>query len=79
MLSGNKKDADNAILIILTIIAAIGLTILLSALVCSISCGGADGLAVVVALLGLTAIIWGSIAVIRRINRGPRNKGPVEK
>jgi hypothetical protein len=78
-LSGNKKDADNAILIILTIIAAIGLTILLSALVCSISCGGADGLAVVVALLGLTAIIWGSIAVIRRINRGPRNKGPVEK
>jgi hypothetical protein len=78
-LSGNKKDADDAALVILVIIGAIGLTLLLSALVCSISCGGADGLAVAVALLGLTAIIWGSIVVIRRIKSGPRNKEWVEK
>ena len=74
-LSGNKKDADDAALIILVIIGAIGLT----ALVCSISCGGADGLAVAVALLGLTAIIWGSTVLIRRIKSGPRNKERVEK
>ncbi len=73
-LSGNKKDADNAGLVVLVIIGAIGLTILLSALVCSLSCGGADGLAVAVALLGLTAIIWASVVLIRRINNGPRNK-----
>lgn len=78
-LSGNKKDADDAALIILVIIGAIGLTLLLSALVCSISCGGADGLAVAVALLGLTAIIWGSTVLIRRIKSGPRNKEWVEK
>lgn len=74
-LSGNKKDADNSALVVLVIIGAIGLTILLAALVCSISCGGADGLAVAVALLGLTAIIWASVALIRRIHRGPRDKG----
>lgn len=73
-LSGNKKAADNSGLVVLVIIGAIGLTILLSALVCSISCGGADGLAVAVALLGLTAIIWASVALIRRIHRGPRDK-----
>jgi Ca2+/Na+ antiporter len=78
-LNGNKKDADDAALVILVIIGAIGLTLLLSALVCSISCGGADGLAVAVALLGLTAIIWGSIVLIRRIKSGPRNKERVEK
>ena len=33
------------------------------------SCGGADGIAVVVALLGLAAIIWGTIVVIKKINR----------
>ena len=73
-LSGNKKDADNSGLIILVIIGAIGLTILLAALVCSISCGGAEGLAVVVALLGLTAIVWASVVLIRRINNDPQNK-----
>ena len=77
-LNGKKKDADDAALVILVIIGAIGLTLLLSALVCSISCGGADGLAVAVALLGLTAIIWGSIVLIRRIKSGPRNKKRVE-
>ena len=73
-LSGNKKNADNSALVILVIIGAIGLTILLAALVCSISCGGAEGLAVAVALLGLTAIIWASVVLIRRIHNGPRNK-----
>lgn len=73
-LNGNKKDADNAGLVVLVIIGAIGLTILLSALVCSLSCGGAEGLAVAVALLGLTAIIWASVVLIRRIHNGPRDK-----
>lgn len=73
-LSGNKKDGDKAALIILVIIGAIGLTLLLTALVCSLSCGGAEGAAVAVALLGMVAIIWLSVALIRRINRGPRDR-----
>lgn len=73
-LEGRKADADDAGLIILAIIAALGLLFLLSALVCSISCGGAEGLAVVVALLGTAAIIIGLILVIRAIRRGGRRR-----
>jgi hypothetical protein len=63
------KDGEKAVLIILTIIGAIGLSLLLGALACSISCGGADGLAILVAVVGLTGIIWGSIVLIKRITK----------
>jgi len=74
-LSGNKKEAGDAGLIILTVIAAVGLLYLVAALSCSLSCNGSDGAAVVVALLGTAAIILGVIFVVRKItNRTPKVK-----
>lgn len=71
---GNKKDAGDAGLIILAIVAALGLLYLVAAISCGIACNGADGAAVVVAVLGTAAVILGLILVIKRINRGPRKK-----
>lgn len=73
-LEHDPETRDKTALIILALIAAVGLTLLLGALVCSISCGGAEGLAVVVGILGLVAIVAISIAVIRGIKRGPRKR-----
>lgn len=72
--SGNQKNAGTTALIILTIIGAIGLGAALMALVCSISCGGSEALAVVVAILGLTGIIFGSVLLIKSINRKKKTK-----
>jgi hypothetical protein len=69
--SGKKNNGDKALLIILTIIAAVGLFFLLAALACSIACSGAEGAAVAVAIIGTVGIIWGTVAIIRRIKRGP--------
>ena len=74
ILAGDKKKSDQTGWIILTIVAAIGLTLLLSALVCSISCGGADGLALAVGIIGLAAIIWGTVVVIKNIKRKEAKK-----
>ncbi|MGE5107222.1 MAG: hypothetical protein ACM3H8_06740 [Sphingobacteriales bacterium] len=74
--TGNKKDGDKAALTILAIIVAIGLAILLAFLACSLSCSGNDGLAVVVGIVGLAAIIWLLIYVIKKINqKGQTKKG----
>jgi hypothetical protein len=69
--SGKKENGEKALLIILTIIAALGLLYLLAALACSISCSGAEGAAIAVAIIGTVGIIWGTVAIIRRIKRGP--------
>lgn len=61
---------------ILVIIGALGLLYLVTALSCSLSCNGAEGAALVVGILGLAGIIWGSIALINRIYRGPPVKTP---
>ena len=71
-LSGDKAEGDRAGLIILAIIAALGLLYLLTALSCGIACSGAEGLAIVVLLLGTAGIIWALIAVIRAIKRGKK-------
>lgn len=68
-LTGDKATGDKVGLIILACILAVGLMFLLLGLACSISCGGADGLAVVVAVLGTAGIIWGLIAVIHAIKK----------
>jgi hypothetical protein len=73
-LKGHKDDAGKAGLIILTIVAALGLLYLVAALACSLSCNGSDAAALVVGILGTALIIWGVIAVIRRISRGPKKK-----
>lgn len=68
-ITGKKADADQALLIILACIAAVGLLFLVLSLACTLSCNGSDAAAVIVAVLGLAGIIWGLIAVIRAINR----------
>lgn len=73
-ITGNKSKAGEAGLIILTIIAALGLLYLVAALACNLSCNGMDGAAIAVGLLGTIAIVWATIAIIRRINRGPKKK-----
>lgn len=68
-ISGDKEGSKRSGLIILAIIGALGVTLLLSALVCSLSCNGADGAAILVAVLGLVGIIWGTSALIKHIKR----------
>jgi hypothetical protein len=73
-ITGNKKGAEKAVFIILTIIVAIGLLALVASLACSLSCNGSDAAAVIVGVLGVAAIIWGTIALVNRISRGPKKK-----
>lgn len=73
-LAGDKKTAGQVGLVILTIIGAIGLTYLLAALACSVACSGADGLAILILAVGLTGIIWGTIALINYILKRRKTK-----
>ncbi|HUQ96261.1 MAG TPA: hypothetical protein VM010_01255, partial [Chitinophagaceae bacterium] len=59
-------------LVFLAVLVALLLLYLVAALSCSISCSGADGLAIVVAILGVSLITFLLVRVIRRITRGPR-------
>lgn len=70
----DKEKAGSALPVMLTIIAAIGLLFLLGALVCNLSCSGSDVAAGIVAVLGLTAIIWGTVVVIKHLNKKERTK-----
>ena len=71
---GDKAAADNAGLIILTIVGALGLLFLVAALACNLSCSGSGTAAVLVGVLGTAAIVWGVIAVVKAIKRGGGNK-----
>lgn len=67
-----QKDMDatgRTLLIIFTIIMAIGAAGLLSALVCQLSCNGAAFAATAVALLGGVGLILGTIFIIKAINK----------
>ncbi len=77
-LMGNNEEAENAALIILTIVAALGLMALLAALVCNLSCSGAETAAGYVALFGTAAIVWGVVVVIKRIKRKPKKKEKID-
>jgi hypothetical protein len=68
-LTGNADEAGKAGLTIVAIIAALGLLYLLAALSCSLSCSGNDGAAIVVGLVGLGAIIWLLIIVLKKIHK----------
>lgn len=73
--TGNKEAQSNAALIILAIVAAVGLLYLVLALACTLSCNGSDAAALIVALLGTAAIIWGLTAIIRSIKRKKASAG----
>lgn len=67
-----KKDDEQAakiVLVILSIIGAVGLTFLLAGLACSISCGGAEALAALVFIAGLAGIIVLLIFVLKKIKQ----------
>jgi hypothetical protein len=65
---GHDMIALKIFLIICTLVAAVGVGYLVAAIACSLSCSGMDGLAILVALLGLGGIIYGSIKLIRAIS-----------
>ena len=71
-LTGKKDEAGDALLIILSCIAAIGLLLLVASLACSLSCSGSDAAAAIVGILGVVGVIWGLVAVIKGINRKHR-------
>lgn len=73
-ITGKKKDADKSLLIILTIVAALGLLYLVAALSCGLACNGAEGAATLVAILGVVGVVIGTIFVIRAINRRDRKR-----
>lgn len=64
-----KKIATwlKVLLILLVVSAAIFLSYLVAILSCNLSCSGAEGLAIVVLVLGLTGAIGGGFVLIRRI------------
>jgi hypothetical protein len=67
-----EEKSNKALKIILVILLALGLTFLLAWLACAISCGGAEILALIIGLAGLIGIIWLTIHLIKRINKGKR-------
>jgi hypothetical protein len=68
----NKRDHGG--MIVLAVFVALILFFLLSVLTCSIACSGAEGLAYAIFFVGLGAIIFGLVRVIRRIKLGPKNQ-----
>lgn len=67
--TGDKSNAETALLILLACIAAAGLFVLLAALACNISCNGSEAAALILFIFGTAAIIWGTVKVIRAIER----------
>jgi hypothetical protein len=66
--TGHDQIALKIFLTICTLVAALGVGYLVAAVSCSLSCSGLDGLAILVALLGLGGIIYGSIKLIQAIS-----------
>lgn len=73
-ISNDQQKAENSWKIVLAIIGFLGLTLLLTGLVCELSCGGSDVAAAMVGILGMAALIWGLAAIIKRIQRGAPSK-----
>jgi membrane protease YdiL (CAAX protease family) len=61
-------------MIILSILVALMLLFLVAAISCNIACAGADGLAILVLLLGVGIITLLFVRTVRRIKKGPRQK-----
>lgn len=68
----NDGSGTNVLLIVLTIIVALGLLALLASLSCTIACNGSEALAWIVLLLGTFGIVFLAVRIIRRIKKGPR-------
>lgn len=68
-MKAQKASGEQILLIILTILGALVLLYGLAALSCSIACSGADGLAILVFLVGLGLIVWLTVVLIKKISR----------
>jgi hypothetical protein len=66
-LTKDDEAAAKAVFIILSIIGAVGLTILLAALACNLACNGSEAGAILLLLLGISAIVFLLILVIKKI------------
>lgn len=67
--SNEISPTGKIFLITLSALVALGLLSLLAYLSCSLSCGGAEGLAIAVAILGTGLIVFLLARIIRSINR----------
>lgn len=65
--SAELSDGGKAALIVLSILVAVALVVGIGALSCSISCGGSEGLAIIVFILGITGVAFLLVYVIKRI------------
>ena len=70
----DSTQGEKIALIILSVLVAIALLGLLSALACNLSCNGSDGAAILVGVLGTGLIVFLLVKVIQRINRGPKSR-----
>lgn len=61
------SPAGKTVLIILSVLVAMGLSSLVAAAACSLSCSGSEVLAAIVGVVGMGAIIFGLIKVIQAI------------
>ena len=64
----DTTKGEKTALIILSVLIAIGLLLGLAALSCSISCGGSEALAIIVALAGTFLIVFLLVRIIKRIS-----------
>jgi len=68
------SKGEKTVLIIVSVLLAIGLLIGLAALSCSIACSGSEAVAVIVALAGTFLIVFLLIRTIKRISNRPKQK-----
>lgn len=73
-LKHDKAGQSHSVEIIFTIIVAIGLFGLLAALACTISCNGANALAILLLAVGTAGIVWGAVAVINGLSKKHKSK-----
>ena len=79
---GIKKSTEltkggKTFLIILSVLVALGLIYLVTALACNLSCNGAEGAAILVGIGGTAVVVFLLVLAIRRITG--KKKKPVEK
>ncbi len=71
-ITGDEATSGKAVKVILAIVAMVGLLYLLAALACNLSCSGSETAAALVAIIGITGVIFGFVLVMKRIHRGPK-------
>ena len=72
--ANDMSRGEKTVLIILSVLLAMGLIFLIAGLSCSLSCSGAEGAAIVLALGGTALIVFLLILAIRSINNKGRKK-----